>query len=405
MRILASADIHLGRKPELAQSGHAAWDAIIDKAIELAVDVVVLAGDVVEHERTWLSVYGPLLSGLETLKNAGIQVVGVGGNHDWSVFPRLAEESDAIKILGLKGTWESYDIGNVRFIGWSFPSTHEEQSPLSTFDASLIDDSKLSLGLLHADWTQQYSRYAPINEHALLKTGIPLWMLGHIHKEGRLGTSTAYYCGSPFALDVSETGAHGAYLLETEQGRTWKEPLFIPLCPFQYEQCAVDTTGIQDMESLRSAVTKSVRAHIDQMSFHGTVAVRLVFTGNLHSSLDLRQVFSFEGRESELLFQDEDLEVLLLNRMEDATDLEVDLDQLAKGSGPQALLANMLLDNDALQQLGVSYQRLDTESYNTSGFNLLRQRSLTQEEAVKRGKRAALKLLRAMESQRGEHEA
>jgi DNA repair exonuclease SbcCD nuclease subunit len=317
----------------------------------------------------------------------------------------LAEESDAIKILGLKGTWESYDIGDVRFIGWSFPRTHEEQSPLSTFDASLIDDSKLSLGLLHADWTQQYSRYAPINEHALLKTGIPLWMLGHIHKEGRLGTSTAYYCGSPFALDVSETGAHGAYLLETEQGRTWKEPLFIPLCPFQYEQCAVDTTGIQDMESLRSAVTKSVRAHIDQMSFHGTVAVRLVFAGNLHSSLDLRQVFSFEGRESELLFQDEDLEVLLLNRMEDATDLEVDLDQLAKGSGPQALLANMLLDNDALQQLGVSYQRLDTESYNTSGFNLLRQRSLTQEEAVKRGKRAALKLLRAMESQRGEHEA
>ena len=51
MRILACADIHLGRKPELAQSGHAAWDAIIQKALELAVDVVVLAGDVVEHER------------------------------------------------------------------------------------------------------------------------------------------------------------------------------------------------------------------------------------------------------------------------------------------------------------------------------------------------------------------
>ena len=150
MRILACADIHLGRKPELAQSGHAAWDAIIQKALELAVDVVVLAGDVVEHERTWLSVYGPLLSGLETLKNAGIQVIGVGGNHDWSVFPRLAEESEAIKILGLKGTWESYDIGDIRFIGWSFPSTHEEQSPLADFDTSLVDDSKLSLGLLHA---------------------------------------------------------------------------------------------------------------------------------------------------------------------------------------------------------------------------------------------------------------
>ena len=53
-----------------------------------------------------------------------------------------------------------------------------------------------------------------------------------------------------------------------------------------------------------------------------------------------------------------------MNRIEDATDLEVDLNQLGEGhSGPQALLASMLLDSDALQQLGVSYQRLDTESY------------------------------------------
>ena len=207
-------------------------------------------------------------------------------------FPGLAEESEAIKILGLKGTWESYDIGDIRFIGWSFPSTHEEQSPLADFDTSLVDDSKLSLGLLHADWTQQYSKYAPINEHALLKTGIPLWMLGHIHGGGRQGD---FHCltivAPPLRSDVSETGAHGAYLLETEQGRTWKDPLFIPFCPYRYEQCAVDTTGIQDMESLRSAVTRSVRAYIDQMSFHGTVAVSLVYHRKpALLTLDLQQV-------------------------------------------------------------------------------------------------------------------
>ncbi len=405
MKILACADIHMGRKPELAQSGHAAWDAIIQKAIELAVDVVVLAGDVVEQEKAWLSVYGPLLAGLNKLKQEGIQVIGVGGNHDWSVFPRLAEESDAIEILGLKGIWESYDIKDVRFIGWSFPSSHEEQSPFSTFDASLADDSRLTLGLLHADWGQQHSKYAPIDEHALLNTGIPLWMLGHIHKGGRLGVSSAYYCGSPFALDVQETGAHGVYLLETEQGRTWKEPLFIPLCPYRYEICEVNTTGIHDLESLRRAVTKSVRTYIDQLSPSGTVAVSLVFTGYLHPSLDLHQVFSFEGSESELLFQDKDLEVLLLNRQEDATELDVDLNQLAKGSGPQALLARMLKDSKALEQLGSTYQRLEAESFNTSGFNLLRQTSLSHVEAVKRGKRATLQLLRAMEAQRREHEA
>ncbi|MDN5333698.1 MAG: repair protein SbcD/Mre11 [Sphaerochaeta sp.] len=405
MRILACADIHMGRKPELAQSGHAAWDAIIQKAIELAVDVVALSGDVVEHERTWLSVYGPLLSGLEKLKRAGIHVVGVGGNHDWSVFPRLAEDSDAIKILGLKGTWESYDIQDVRFIGWSFPHPHVDDSPLDSFDSSLVDPSHLSLGLLHADFGQRTSSYAPIDEYALLLTGIPLWMLGHIHKGGIVGGSTAYYCGSPFALDVQETGAHGVYLLETEQGRTWKEPLFIPICPYRYEICKVNITGIQDLESLRRAVTQSVRAYIDQLSPSGTVAVSLVYTGYLHPSLNLHQVFSSESGDSELLFQEQDLEVLLLNRQEDATELEVDLDQLAKGNGPQALLARMLGDSKALEQLGATYQRLEAESFNTRGFNLLHRTSLSHEEAVNRGKRAALQLLRAMEIQRREHGA
>ncbi|MGH0053344.1 MAG: metallophosphoesterase family protein [Sphaerochaetaceae bacterium] len=402
MRVLVCADIHMGRRPELAESGHAVWDAIIQKALALNVDVVALVGDVVEQERAWLSVYGPLLDGLTRLKEAGIAVIGVGGNHDWSVFPRLAAESDAIKILGLNGTWEAYDVQGVRFIGWSFPSRYVKTSPFATFKETLSDTPHLTLGLLHADFGQSFSAYAPIDEALLQKTGVPLWMLGHIHKAGRVGaTIPAYYCGSPYALDAKETGVHGVYLLESENAHAWKEPVFIPLCPYRYERYTIDVTNLQDVESIRTAVTKAARAFADSLDFSGTLALTPVFTGSLRPSLDLLQVFSTDSATREVLFQDgEGREVLLLNRQEDATELEVDLVQLAKGSGPEALLARMLTDKEALQQMGKQYQNLDEESYNISGFKLLQKEPINQKEAITRARYSAMQLLKAMIAQR-----
>lgn len=403
MRILACADIHMGRKSDLASSGHAAWDAIVQKAIELQVDVLLLVGDVVEQEKAWLSVYGPLLAGLSRLKEEGIEVIGVGGNHDWSVFPRLASESDAITILGLNGSWQAHDVGFIRFLGWSFPRRHVDYSPLDSFDSSLFDPSRLTLGLLHGDFGQSLSSYAPIDAISLTKTGVPLWMLGHIHTPGKVAGAEAYYCGSSYALDVQEKGAHGLYLLETVGEHFWKEPTFIPLCPYRYERYTVDVSGLTDVEHVRSAITRTAREFVEHLSFSGTVVLTPVFRGKLHASLDLFQVFPSErGLYEELFPSGERGKVLLSNRLEDETETEVDLLQLAKGSGPEALLATMLSDEKTLQEMGRQYQALEEESYNTTGFNLLQKQSLTQKEAQLEARYAGIRLLRSMLSQRRE---
>lgn len=396
MKILACADIHMGRKPEFAQSGHSSWDAIVEKALSLAVDVVVLAGDVVEQEKAWLSVYGPLLKGLQTLKEAGIRVVGVGGNHDWNIFPSLVQDSDAITILGLGGKWESLDIGCVRFLGWSFPSSHEKENPLKKFPSDLLNPSRIHLGLLHADYGMAFSSYAPIQEHDLLHSGVDLWMLGHIHKRGRVGTDNAYYCGSPYALDVNEMGEHGMYLLETEGETHFKEPLFIPLCPYRYETCCVDVSGIHDANGIQQELSKSIRTCIQELKYEGTLYVKAVFTGTLNLSLNLGEIMQKKRDDDAFFLEEQGVVAYLLDRYEDKTELAIDLEQLSKGSGPDALLAKKLLDPVQLNRLARQYQSLNEESCNSSAYSRLDSSSLSLEEAANLARQAGMRLLQAM---------
>ncbi len=400
MKILACADIHMGRKPALARSGHSSWDAIIEKAISLQVDVVVLVGDVVEQEKAWPSVYGPLLKGLQRLKQADIRVIGVGGNHDFNIFPRLAQDSDAITLLGLGGEWESLDIGCVRFLGWSFPSSHEKSNPLKSFSSELLDPSRISLGLLHTDYGTPLSVYAPVQEQDLLHSKVDLWMLGHIHKKGKVGDVQAYYCGSPYALDVNEMGEHGVYLLETEADVHFKEPVFIPLCPYRYETVYVDVSGSKHADDVRAEITKAIRTCIRTLNHQGSLHLKVCFTGLLEPSLDLGSLMQKQEDDDVFLLEESGTVAYLLDRCDDQTELAIDLVQLAAGTGADALLAKKLLDAEQLKQWAQQYLLLDEESRNSSAYSRLEYSPMSFDEALSQAKQAGMRLLQAMVSQK-----
>ena len=187
MKILACSDIHIGRIPSIPDTSLAssvsAWDAIVEQALDKHVDVVVLSGDVVDQDDAWFEAYGPLLKQLKRLQEHDIKVIAVAGNHDAKVFPKLAQESDAICMLGLGGMWEHLDYHGVRFIGWSFPSSSYRIDPFEQFDTGLLDFDGPILGLLHCDIGGQTgsSNYAPVNQFRIESISTPLWILGHIH--------------------------------------------------------------------------------------------------------------------------------------------------------------------------------------------------------------------------------
>ena len=69
IRILCAADIHLGRAPALpgAQAfdlnERSAWDFVVASALAQEVDLVLLAGDVIESENQFFETRGPLKQG------------------------------------------------------------------------------------------------------------------------------------------------------------------------------------------------------------------------------------------------------------------------------------------------------------------------------------------------------
>lgn len=264
LRILITGDLHLGRRSArlpAALAGDrrfstiAAWERIVELALDRKVEAVVLTGDVVDRENRYYEALGPLTAGILRLAAAGIDTVAVAGNHDFDVLPRLARvlAEPRFRVLGEGGAWQRAALERegrtlAFFDGWSFPDKWVSTDPLETYSLPATRDAPV-FGLLHGDAGALGGPYAPLSLPRLRSTPVSTWLLGHIHTPARLtGTGTpTLYPGSPQALDPGEPGAHGAWLLEAEDGRIDRLEL-VPLSAVRYETVTVDLDGAADQE-------------------------------------------------------------------------------------------------------------------------------------------------------------
>jgi len=88
MRLLHTSDLHLGRSlngHDLSVAQGAFLDRIVDTAVERAVDVVLVAGDVYDRTLPPVESVAAFESFLVRLHALGIPVVVISGNHDQAV--------------------------------------------------------------------------------------------------------------------------------------------------------------------------------------------------------------------------------------------------------------------------------------------------------------------------------
>mgnify|MGYP000096576153 CR=1 FL=1 len=356
LKLLALGDLHLGRLPsrlpdelqdrarEMGPVG--AWRRIVDAAIDERVDAIALAGDVVEDEYDFFEAYRELAAGVERLLDANIRVLGVVGNHDVQVLPRLAEQIEGFELLGRGGEWEQITLvaGSERMTvhGWSFPQRVVRLSPLAEqwFDPG----PGPNLGLLHCDCDQTGSAYAPVTTAELQSASLDGWLLGHIHAPDLLSVEHPIgYLGSATGLDSGEPGPRGPWLVTVDGGRIvgiehW------PLAPLHWQRLPVDLTGIESPEDARDRLLAAVNNLDRDLSARSIVpeaaGLRVQFTGRS----DLR-------REVEALFAPEDLAALYVGNSRIHYFVEsrrydlaptLDMETLAQRGDPPGLLARRL---------------------------------------------------------------
>ncbi|MDT8448927.1 MAG: metallophosphoesterase [Wenzhouxiangellaceae bacterium] len=275
MKLLAIGDMHLGRLPvalpetlaaQAAELGpEVAWRRAVERALELEVDGVLLAGDVVESERDFFSGYSELRAGIERLLEAGIAVAAVAGNHDTRVLPRLADAVPGLTLLGRGGYWQAHRIAEATILGWSFPRTRVARSPLADALPDELDKRPV-IGLLHCDLDARDSVYAPVARAELEAAPVDAWLLGHIHQPGLNAQRGPHdrpigYLGSITALRASETGLRGPWLVENEDDHVRVHQL--ALAPLGYDKLEIDVATLADPAALDGAIVQAARGRLE----------------------------------------------------------------------------------------------------------------------------------------------
>ncbi len=359
MKLLCVGDIHLGRQPSRIPpavdealgianlSPAAAWRRTVDYAVEQDMDAVLLAGDVVEQEDDFYEAYRDLRAGVERLTEAGIRVLGVAGNHDVQVLPRLAESLPAFELLGAGGQWETRDLHRedgerLRVAGWSFPDARVTTSPLEGDFPKATDCP--TVGLLHCDRDQSRSPHAPVRSRDLEAAPVEAWLLGHIHRPDSLAAPRPMgYLGSLTGMDPGEPGRHGPWCLEINpDGHLAIEQ--IPLAPLYWHTLEIAVDGLQEAADIHRRVTEALEALNAELETwnHGPAAVgcRLRFTGRSDQRHALER--SLHADDPRTTPQDFGGRLYFVHDWRLDAVPAVDLEELAAGSDPAALLARKL---------------------------------------------------------------
>jgi len=269
IKILATADLHLGRKSSALpveaeqRSTRYTWQRLVDWAIRHRVDVLLLAGDIVDEDNRYFEATGPLQKGFSRLEQAGVEVFMIAGNHDFDVLQQIIRHHsyEHVHLLGAEGQWEKITHlvkgQQIQFAGWSFAHKHVREDPLAGFDQLELDPQQITIGLLHGDVDTPESLYAPVASDQLASKPIDAWIMGHIHKPGDIKEEDPYiaYTGTPHALNPGEPGMHGPILLTIEDKKNIHAQR-IPLSPIRYELLEVDVSQAKDQATFREAVTR-----------------------------------------------------------------------------------------------------------------------------------------------------
>jgi len=229
MRIVHVADIHLGRRRldgRLPDKDFAdAFAFVASKAIEEKADVFLIAGDLFDRPQVEPPHLRQAQQVLLKLKQAGIPVIAIEGNHDKALIYDLAPtwlqylaEDDLLILLqtrfgksgpsitkwegpGKGGAW--VELGNVRFIGTGYfgASTPRKINEI----ASALDSERTTVVLLHGGPEKYFGEgggFSPSDLEAL-RSKVCYLALGHLHKP-QIHEGWACNPGSPENCDLRE---------------------------------------------------------------------------------------------------------------------------------------------------------------------------------------------------------
>lgn len=270
-RFLHAADIHLDSPlhglsryeglpvDEIRSATRAAFDNLVQFAIDEAVDFVVVAGDLFDGDWRDMGTGLYFAKAMGRLDQAGIPAFLLSGNHDAaSVVSRTVPWPPNVRLFGARRpeTHRLPDI-SVAVHGQSFATQAVTDNLVLAYPPA--EPHTFNIGVLHTALAgrQGHADYAPCSVDDLRSRGYGYWALGHVH-EFEIVSDDPYvvFPGNVQGRTIRETGAKGAVLVEVADGEVASVER-IELDVIRWSRLDVDCAGagIDDAEDLlRSAL-------------------------------------------------------------------------------------------------------------------------------------------------------
>ncbi len=298
---LHAADIHLDSPlrgldryegapvEEIRGATRRALENLVDLALREAVDFVILAGDLYDGDWPDFDTGLFFVGQMRRLREAGIPVFGVYGNHDAAskITRRLRLPENVYFFPTTSAETRRLEGLDVAVHGQSFASQCTTDDLAKHYPAPV--SGCFNLGVLHTSMTgcEGHDRYAPCSESCLRESGYDYWALGHIHLSEVLPGSrpTIAYPGNIQGRHIREAGAKGCLLVHVDDLQEVTTE-FRPLDVLRWKVAAVSLDGVESRNEALERVDEALRSVVED-SEGRLVAARVLFSGTTPLASDL----------------------------------------------------------------------------------------------------------------------
>jgi len=300
MKFVHAADIHLDsplrgleRYPdapveEARNATRVAFENLVDLAVEEEAAFVLLAGDLYDGDWRDYNTGLCFVGQMNRLRQAGIQVHLVSGNHDAAsqITKNLRLPDNVVHYDHRRPQTVTLDALGVSIHGQSFSGRSVGEDLAAGYPVG--DPALFNIGLLHTslDGRPPHDDYAPCSIDTLRGKGYDYWALGHVHRREEVSRDPwIVFPGNLQGRHARETGAKGCTLVTVEEGEvTSVEAREIDVLRWAVVRVDVEASSSADatVEPVRRALERELGASDGRL-----VAARLVLEGASQAHAEL----------------------------------------------------------------------------------------------------------------------
>ena len=289
MKFIHTADLHLDSPflglmsmpkslwKRVHSSTFTAFQKIVDDAISLKVDFILISGDIYDRDQQSIEATAFFVKQCERLNKVHIPVYLLYGNHDYQIVQGAGELPANVYIFSNQVTTTTLTLANrdtVAISGFSYDQRWIKEDRIRNYPPK--GNTTWHIGMLHGAVRQsQDNHYAPFTISELANKHYDYWALGHIHKHQILTVNPPIvYSGSSQGRHQNEAGLHGYYLVESRGSKL--VPQFKPVAEIEWTTLKITVPSTANLTEFEIYLSQVIDKKIKNQPFQ---LVKLAVTG------------------------------------------------------------------------------------------------------------------------------